>query len=120
MEHHRRNSSRSTNVFHGGGKAWKAFRERASPKWSEGFLTAIERATNPKTFTYVIAVTKLRGDARVWETHPRFCEAMKGNPIKLLTLEQMLQEVYGQLSHTLAGTEIGRMLQLIRAAEIQI
>ena len=38
---------------------------------------------------------------------------MRGNPIKLIKLQEMLEEVYGQLSHTLAGTEIGRMLQLI-------
>jgi hypothetical protein len=32
----------------------------------------------------------------------------------------MLEEVYGQLKTTLAGTELGRMLQLFRAAGIQI
>jgi hypothetical protein len=45
---------------------------------------------------------------------------MRGNPIKLITLQEMLEEVNGRLSQTLAGTEIGRMLQLIRAAGIRM
>jgi hypothetical protein len=73
-----------------------------------------------QSFTYVTAVTKLVGDAHSWEIHPRFCNAMRGNPIKLITLQEMLEEVNGRLSQTLAGTEIGRMLQLIRAAGIRM
>ena len=102
-----------------GRKAWKAFRELASPKWAEGFNAAIKTTTGQSNFTYVTAVTKLIGDGRQWETYPRFSQAMAGNPIKLITLQEMLQKVYGQLSNTLAGTEIGRMLQLIRAAGIR-
>jgi hypothetical protein len=113
-----------TEIEHGkvssGRQAWKSFRVLASPKWSEGFISAVQRATGQKTFTYVTAVTKLTGDATIWETHQPFVDAMGGNPIKVITLQQMLEEVYGQLSHTLAGTEIGRMLQLVRAAGIRI
>jgi hypothetical protein len=103
-----------------GREAWKGFRELTSPKWSEAFIAAVEQATGQRTFTYVTAVTKLMGDAKQWEDHPRFCVAMGGNPIMVITLHEMLQEVYGKLNKTLAGTEIGRMLQLFRAAGIQI
>jgi hypothetical protein len=89
-------------------------------KWLEAFITAIQKATGENSFTYVTAVPKLMGDAQVWVTHPPFCEAMAGNPIKLITLKEMLEEVYGQLKTTLAGAELGRMFQLFRAAGVQI
>jgi hypothetical protein len=102
----------------GGREAWKGFRELVSPKWSEAFITAVEKATGESRFTYVTAVTKLRlrGDRQKWEKHPPFCKAMAGNPIKVVTLNEMLTEVSDKLSRTLAGTELGRTLQLFRAA----
>ena len=44
-----------------GREAWKGFRELASPKWSEAFIDAVEKATGQRHFTYVTAVTKLCG-----------------------------------------------------------
>ena len=108
------------NKIVSGREAWKGFRELVSPKWSEAFISAIYKATGETSFTYVTAVTKLLGDAQAWEKHPSFCQAMPNNPIKIITLHEMLKEVYGQLKKTLAGTELGRMLQLFRAAGIQI
>lgn len=103
-----------------GREAWKGFRELAKPKWSEGFISAIATHTGQSEFTYVTAVTKLRGNAQSWEQHEPFRSAMAGNPIKIITLSEMLLEVYGQLNTTLAGTELGRMLQLLRAAGVTI
>jgi hypothetical protein len=108
------------NKIVSGREAWKGFRELVSPKWSEAFITAIQKTTGETSFTYVTAVTKLLGDAQRWENHPSFCRAMANNPIKIITLHEMLKEVYGQLKTTLAGTELGRTLQLFRAAGIQI
>lgn len=103
-----------------GREAWKGFRELVSPKWSEAFMATILAATGESSFTYVTAVTKLIGDAQKWETHPPFRRAIADNPIKVLTLRGMLEEVYGELKMTLAGTEVGRMLQLFRAAGVPI
>ena len=103
-----------------GRKAWKAFRELTSPKWSEGFIDAIEEATGQRRFTYVTAVTKIVGDPKLWESHPPFCKAMENNPIRLISLREMLDSVQSVVGTTLAGTELGRMLQLIRAAGSQI
>lgn len=110
----------SQNKIVSGREAWKGFRELVSPKWSEAFIAAIQKTTGESSFTYVTAVTKLVGAAQVWETHTPFCEAMVGNPIKLITLREMLEEVYSELKTTLAGTELGRMLQLFRAAGVQV
>jgi hypothetical protein len=103
-----------------GRDAWKGFRELTSPKWSEGFIDAIEEETGQREFTYVTAVTKLVGDPKLWESYPPFRAAMAKNPIRIISLREMLGEVHGAVCTTLAGTELGRILQLIRAADVQI
>lgn len=103
-----------------GREAWRGFRELCVPKWSEAFHAAVEVATGSTEFTYVTAVTKLRGEASTWERYSSFCAAMRGNPIKVVTLMEMLKEVHAELSTTVAGTELGRTLQLFRAAGLKL
>ena len=45
---------------------------------------------------------------------------MAGNPIRLITFKDMLIDIQGTLTTTLASTEIGRMIQIIRAAKIRM
>jgi hypothetical protein len=103
-----------------GREAWKGFRELISPKWSEAFVAAVTAATGTSQFTYVTAVTKLIGSAEPWEKNPGFAKAMQNNPIRVITLMEMLREVFGEISTTVAGTELGRTLQLFRAAGVKI
>ncbi|MCF2905027.1 hypothetical protein L0666_08510 [Octadecabacter sp. CECT 8868] len=100
----------------GGRKAWQAFRELMVPKWTEAFIDTIEAATGTRQFIYATAVTRIRGDKESWETYPRFQAALAGNPVWLLSFESMVTELNADPSRTLAGTEIGRLLQLFRAA----
>ena len=103
----------------GGRDAWKVYRELTCPKWSEAFLKAIKDATGVDRFTYVTAVTFTAGtDKAQWESHESFQQALCGNPIQIITLREMIDEIAGELSKTLATTEVGRMLQLFRAAKI--
>lgn len=101
-----------------GREAWRGFRELVVPKWSEAFIKAVYDSTGETEFTYVTAVTRLNGASDVWEKHPPFLSAMNGNPIKIITLETMLNEVSNNLGTTVAGTEFGRTLQLFKAAGI--
>jgi hypothetical protein len=103
-----------------GKAAWKNFRELTSPKWSQGFIDAIKRETGQRGFTYVTVVTKLKGDRKLWESYPPFCKAMKNNPIRIIEFREILDVVYSDIRTTLAGTELGRILQLIRAAGIEL
>ena len=101
-----------------GRDAWKVFHELTSPKWSEAFLKAIKDATGKGRFTYVTAVTFIKGTGKTqWENHTPFRRALSGNPIQIITLREMIDEI-GELPRTLAATEVGRMLQLFRAAKI--
>jgi hypothetical protein len=39
-----------------------------------------------------------------------------GNPIKIITFHDMIREIQGKLTKTLAATEVGRLLQLFSAS----
>lgn len=103
-----------------GRDAWKSFRELVVPKWSEAFISAVQAATGTNEFTYVLAVTKVNGDKAVWECSDVFSRALRGNPIRVVELKDMLSAIYPALGTTLAGTEVGRMLQLFKATGIQV
>lgn len=103
-----------------GRDAWRRFRELAIPKWSAAFLDTVEAETGSRRFVYTLAVTRLHGDKSVWETHQRFRDALEDNPIRLLTFREMVTAIDQSLAmkkNMLAGTEVGRMLQLFRAAD---
>lgn len=99
-----------------GRQAWKAFRELMQPKWSDAFIAKVKAATGSDEFTYVTAVTAVKGDPRLWETHPRFQRAMKGNPIRLLPLTDMLKALMPELGTTVATSQLGRTLQLLKVS----
>lgn len=99
-----------------GRDAWRGFRELVSPKWAEGFRQAVFDATGSRQFTHVTAVARLSGNAQIWENAPEFAEAMAGNPVRILTFKQMLQTISPGLTTTVASSEVGRLLQMFRAA----
>lgn len=106
------------NKKYAGREAWRGFRELCSPKWSRAFMTAVEGATGSQCFTYWTAVTSVpkNRDRSEWENYPRFRNAIGGNPIRLISFADMLDDVWDQLSKTPAATELGRMVQLMKAS----
>jgi hypothetical protein len=46
-----------------GRDAWKSFRELVKPRWANALIAEIQRLTGSLAFTYVTAVTKLKGNA---------------------------------------------------------
>ena len=99
-----------------GRDAWKQFRELVRPKWSEAYLATIEHETGSTDFTYVTAVTVLKGDRLLWENKPAFQEAINHNPIQIWTLTDMLTELFPMLETTVASSQFARTLQLIKAS----
>lgn len=102
----------------GGRAAWLSFRELCSDKWADGFMQTVETMTGSRSFTYWTAVTKLKNAASKahWENRPEFRARLDGNPIKVVSFAEMLDEVWGTLSKTVAATELGRTLQLMKAS----
>ena len=98
-----------------GRKAWQSFRELVKPKWADGMINEIERLTGSTEFTYVTAVTKLKGEARIWQEYPPFVGNLRGNPIRILTLQDMLANLYAKVETSVAPSQVGRLLQVIKA-----
>lgn len=103
-----------------GRKAWKAFRELGSDKWAEAFVRTVREACGTDEFTYVLAVAKLTGDREAWENYEEFRNRLGGNPIKIITFREIVEDIYSSLGTTLAASEIGRMLQIVKAAGIHL
>jgi hypothetical protein len=99
-----------------GREAWKGFRELTSSKWSEAFMQAVKRHTGSDTFTYVLAVTAVKGEKKLWEQYPPFIDALNGNPLEVLEISTILEDISANLNTTLAASEIGRLLQIIKAS----
>jgi hypothetical protein len=96
--------------------AWQSFRELAKKKWADGLIEKLESLTGSTKFTYVTAVTRLKGGASVWEEHRPFRENLRGNPIKILTLQEMLSNLYLKTDTSMATSEVGRLLQVIKVS----
>lgn len=98
-----------------GREAWKRFRELLVPRWTEAFFAAVHEVSGQTQFTYVTAVTFIKGKSQQWERNPLFMEALQGNPIRILTLQEILEYLDDDDSTTVAASAIGRTLQLMRA-----
>jgi hypothetical protein len=107
------------NKIVSGREAWKGFRELCSPKWSEAFLQAVKDATGAHEFVYCTVVTVLLNpnDRLTWENKPEFRAAIGGNEIRIITLSDILNYLWPALTKTPAASEIGRALQLMKAAK---
>ena len=100
-----------------GREAWKRYRELLVPRWTEAFFAVVEEVTGQAQFTYVTAVAFITGKSNNWERNPPFMEALQGNPIRILTLEEILEHLDNDDSTTVAASAIGRTLQLMLGHE---
>jgi len=103
-----------------GREAWRGYRELIVPKWTEAFINAIVETTGSNLFTYVLAVAKVNGNCDDWVQYEPFKKSMRGNPIKILSFAEIISEISKGINTTLASTEVGRLLQVIKASGIKI
>jgi hypothetical protein len=101
-----------------GREAWKPFRELVKPKWGEAFVNKIAEITGRRRFVYWTVTTLLLNTEQrsLWEANSEFRANLGGNPIRLVTLREMLDELWRDLTKTPAASDVGRMLQLMKAA----
>ncbi len=110
----------------GGREAWKFFRELVIPKWTEAFVQKIEEETNQTEFIYYIACTKIEGEdnRKYFEENKKLLNNLKDagvkRPlIKIITFEEIFSDYFKRSNkQTLEATEIGRLLQLIKASKV--
>lgn len=99
-------------------ETWKHFRELWIPKWSEAFRTTVAERTGVKRFDYRIAVTWIRGDEEAWGLDSTISANLPGCTVGFLTLEQMWNRLLIDLNTTPAASEVGRLAQLLKAADL--
>ncbi|TSA36265.1 MAG: hypothetical protein D4R65_02730 [Verrucomicrobiaceae bacterium] len=110
---------------------WKYFRELVSDKWMDAFLDTIEKETGQRNFTYTIAVTKLNGTdcdrAELEESavlKARFQAKRAKVRIRILPLKELITEYTERINAkdtpSLEATDVGRLLQLIHAADLTV
>lgn len=99
-----------------GREAWKGFREITNEKWASAFIDKIEEISGTRKFTYVTAVTVVKGDRLVWETYEPFRKILHGNPVQILAFSDILDDLLPDLDTTPASSEVGRVLQLFKAS----
>lgn len=95
---------------------WKHFRKLWDPKWAGAFRDVVKQLTGADKFTYVLAVTRLKGDPSPWSSHATIRENLGGNPLEFRTLEQMWKEYLEVVGTTPQPSDIGRLAQLLKAA----
>lgn len=110
---------------------WKRFREITSGKWIESFIEKIQAETGQRKFTYRIAITRFIGDEKVKKAienskiiKQRFRNHDADIQIEIRTLEQLIAKYQQRLKEkktpALEGTDVGRLLQLMNAAKIDL
>jgi len=110
---------------------WKYFRELTSDKWTESFINMVKDETSQKDLTYYIAVTKYIGSEEDKESFEqsqilksRFKKFGSDFQIKIISIEKILSDLFDRLKKkdtpVLEATEVGRLLQLIDAAGLNI
>jgi len=104
------------NKIRSGRESWRFFRELIQPKWSEAFCAAVEALTGSTQFSYFTAVTRIKGDPSLWEKHEPFRAAVRGNPVRLLDLENMMRDLLSGMGTTVVPSQLGRTIQLLRAS----
>jgi hypothetical protein len=108
---------KNKHVF--GRDAWRGFRELVKKKWADGLLAEVKKRTGSTKFTYITAVTRLKGKAAhraLWQEHPLFRKNLRGNPIRFITLDEILKEVFKETKKTVACSQIGRFVQVMKAS----
>jgi hypothetical protein len=96
--------------------AWQFFRELWIPKWSQALRSKVQELTGETAFIYSVAVTDLRGDPSAWAQDPRIRENLAGSTFRFLPLSKVWAELLSQLTTRPAASEIGRLVQLLKAA----
>ncbi len=111
-----------------GREVWKYFRELVKPNWTEAFIEKIKDETNSNEFTYYVACTKIQGEnnKEIFEDNDYFLDILRKNGaknpvIRIITFEDMFKDYFNRIGNnkqTLEATQIGRLLQLIKASNV--
>jgi len=100
-----------------GRERWKTYRELASPKWARAFRRKIKELTGESTFEYWIVCTRLDDpkEGKVWTSYREFRKNLTPH-LRIISLDAIFDETLKKIGTTPANSELGRLIQLLKAA----
>ncbi|HQF88685.1 MAG TPA: hypothetical protein PLN26_15800 [Acidobacteriota bacterium] len=109
----------------GGRDAWRYFRELCNPKWSRAYRRRIEEVTGEKEFIYYLTVTKItplknksiEEQKKKWTEYKPFLDTLQAE-IRIIELKEMVDEMMKTIGTKIESSELGRTLQLLKAAGV--
>jgi len=109
------------NKKYAGRERWRTYRELANDKWAKAFKSKIRELTGQVEFHYWTACLFV-GDPEhkeAWTENESFKRRLTRR-IAIITLHDMLREIHDKLSTTPAGSDVGRLIQVMKAAKIKL
>ena len=101
-------------------RATKLFKTLTDKHWGNALVKKVKKLTRTSRFTYLIAVTKLRGNGEVFSKYASFKKSIGNNPIKLLRLEETLQGLWEKVDQTPEPSEVGELIRVMKATGIKM
>jgi hypothetical protein len=112
-----------SNGSHAGRERWRSYRELARDKWAVAFKDKIEAITGQREFEYW-TVCLFVGASEIehipfWTQDPEFRNRLTPH-LHIKTLHDLFRDIYVSLGTTPAGSEVGRLIQVMKAAKIRV
>ena len=98
----------------------RLFQELISKEWTNALRNKVLTLTGQKEFVFYLALTKYKGDKKLWENFKPFTDNFPGCRIELIDLENMILKIQELLTTTPAHSELTRLMQLIKAGNGKI
>ena len=92
------------------------FRELWVPKWADAFRAAVAEVSGSTRFTYLLAVTRLLQPGNAMAVDPTIQGCLRGNRFETLEFADAWHDLFSRSSTTLAPSDIGRLIQLLKAS----
>ena len=111
-----------------GREKWKYFRELVAPKWTEAFVDEMYKQTGTRESTYYIACTKIinnkNNETGQFEDSGVFKERFEKYgaqvKVKILIFKEIFKDTKERIdrkeTHAQESTQIGRLMQLMKAS----
>ena len=100
-----------------GRERWRAYRELASPKWARAFRHKIAELTGESKFEHWIVCTRFRDpeNEQAWIKNTEFHRNLTPH-LCIVSFDTIFRETVQKTGTTPANSELGRLIQLLKAA----
>lgn len=92
------------------------YREIADKDWASALQDKVYELTGKKEFTFYLAVVHYRGNKDEFENFSIFRENVPNSKVRLLDFREMIEQISKKDTQTPSHSELGRIIQLLKAS----